>query len=199
MGEPYYGWAIDALQSLSWLASVDAGAFSGGQGPTGWDPRIIDVAHARWATSTAITAIDLCVAETAVKLCGVDFWSKRLPDAKEVMRQLRALSKICPSDAISSAIEWVEKLQSDNGHQALRRYARNPLTHSFVVRSAMIGGGRTPFEVDPAEPAESRPDPPALIARSTKLAEKHIAEFRRLIGPREEPPPPRPPSRSLDD
>jgi hypothetical protein len=153
---------------------------------------VVDVGHVRWATSTAITAIDLCVAEIAVKLCGTDFWSDHLPGVRDVRRQLRALSNVCPSAELSSAIEWLEGLHIDSNYQLLRRQARNPLTHGFLVRSAMIGGGRTPFALDLAQPAESRPDPPAIIAISISVTEKQITEFRRLVGRRAGPPPPRP-------
>ena len=68
MGEPYFGWAVDAVESLRWLADVDDWAFRGGRENLGKrDPRVIDVAHVRWATTTAITALDLCAVELACR------------------------------------------------------------------------------------------------------------------------------------
>jgi hypothetical protein len=60
MSEPYYGWALDAVEGLRWLVHVDDWAFDGARENLGGrDPRVIDVAHVRWATTTAATAVDL--------------------------------------------------------------------------------------------------------------------------------------------
>ncbi len=69
MSEPYYGWAVDAVKSLHWLKEIDGCAFEADTNLRGHDPKVVDVAHVRWATSTATTAVDLCVAEIAVKVC----------------------------------------------------------------------------------------------------------------------------------
>jgi hypothetical protein len=191
MSEPYYGWAVDAVKSLHWLKEIDGCAFEADTNLRGHDPKVVDVAHVRWATSTAITAVDLCVAEIAVKVCDVDFWSKHLPGIKEVRKYLKALSSHGMSSEVGSAIAWLDALESDSDYQLLRRGARNHLTHGFLVRSAMIGPGRTPFELDPRLPSQCRPDPPTVIALAITVAERHVDEFNSLVGPRTAPPPPR--------
>jgi hypothetical protein len=193
MSEPYYGWAVDAVKSLRWLKEIDSCAFAGDTNLRGHDPKVVDVAHVRWATSTAITAVDLCVAEIAVKLCGVDFWSKRLPGIKGVRKCLEAASSHGVSSEVGSAVAWLDALENDSDYQLLCVNARNPLTHGFLVRSALIGPGRTPFELDSRLPPQARPDPPAVIALAITVAEKHVGEFNRLVGPRAGPPPPRQP------
>lgn len=106
-------------------------------------------------------------------------------------KYLKALSSHGMSSEVGSAIAWLDALESDSDYQLLRGGARNPLTHGFLVRSAMIGPGRTPFELDPRLPPQGRPDPPTLIALAISVAERHVDEFNSLVGPRTGPPPPR--------
>ena len=183
MSEPYYGWAVDAVEGLRWLVYVDDWAFAGvGESLRGRDPRIIDVAHVRWATTTAVTAIDLCVAEIAVRYCGEPFWSEQMPSFSTVRGRLRGQSP-------SAASAWLDRVEHDREYQLLRRGARNPLAHRFLVRTALIGPGRTPFELDRAAPPEERPDAGELIHLALDVAERHVGEFGRTLGGSGAPPP----------
>jgi hypothetical protein len=90
MSEPYFGWAVEAVEGLHWLADIDEWAVvNPRERLSRRDPRVIDVAHVRWPTTTAVTAIDLCVAEVAVRYCGEPFWSERMPPLAEVRRGCR--------------------------------------------------------------------------------------------------------------
>ena len=72
-----------------WLVHVDDWAFKGAhENLHGRDPRVIDVAHVRWATTTAVTAVDLSVAEIAARYCGEPFWSERMPSVATVRARL---------------------------------------------------------------------------------------------------------------
>jgi hypothetical protein len=185
MREPYYGWAIDAVDGLRWLAHVDEWAFAGHlENLGGRDPRIIDVAHVRWATLSAVTAIDLCAIEIAVQHGSVEFWSTHLPTFEGVVKMRETIPP--------GAKAWLDRVENDRDYQSLRRNARDPLTHRFMVRSALIGPGRTPFEIDPAAPPEHRPDARELILLSLDVADRHVAEFGRAVGGSTSPPPPRP-------
>jgi hypothetical protein len=186
MSEPYYGWPLDAVEGLGWLVHVDDWAFDGaGENLGGRDARAIDVAHVRGATTTAVTAVDLCVAEMAVRCCRVPFWSKRMPSFEEVQTRLKGQGQ-------PAATAWLDRAADDPDYQLLRRGARDPLTHRFVVRSALIGPGRTPFELDPAIPAEDRPDAREVILLALDVAERHVGEFGRTLRGSRFPSPPRP-------
>lgn len=186
MSEPYYGWAAEAVEGLHWLTDVDEWAFANPRHSLGSrDPRVIDVAHVRWATTTAVTAIDLCVAEVAVRYCGEPFWSERMPPLAEVRRRL-------PGNGPPAARDWLDSVESDNEYRLLRRGARDPLAHRFLVRTALIGSGRTPFELDRQVPAENRPDAREVILLSLRVAARHVDEFGRKLGGSSAAPPPRP-------
>lgn len=182
MSEPYYGWALDAVQGLRWLIDLDDWAFDG-ENLGGRDPRVIDVAHVRWATTTAVTAVDLCIAEVAVRYCDKPFWSDRMPGLREVQKRLTG-------DEPPAAIAWLNSLEKDRDYQLLRD-ARDPLVHRFLVRSALIGPGRTLFELDPAAPAEDRPNAREVILLALEVADRHVREFGTLGGT-DSPSPPRP-------
>jgi hypothetical protein len=186
MSEPYYGWALDAVEGLRWLVHVDDWAFAGaGESLRDRDPRVIDVAHVRWATTTAVTAIDLCVAEVAVRYCGEPFWTGRMPSFTTVRERLTD-----PSPSAASA--WLDGVENDREYHLLRRGARDPLVHRFLVRTALIGPGRTPFEFDRAAPPQHRPDARELILLALDVADRHVREFGRTLGISRSAPPPRP-------
>lgn len=186
MSEPYYGWAVDALDGLRWLAHLDEWAFADPRERLGHrNHRVIDVAHVRWATTTAVTAIDLCVAELAVRYCGEPFWSERMPSLAAVRKRLAAKGP-------RAARDWLDIVERDHEYQLLRRGARDPLAHRFLVRTALIGPGRTPLELDPEGPAEDRPDAREVILLSLRVATRHVDEFGRTIGGSAAAPPDRP-------
>ena len=186
MSGPSYDWALDAVEGLRWLVHVDDWAFDGaGENLGGRDEGPIDVAHVRWATTTAVTAIDLCVAEIAVRFCREPFWSERMPSLEEVQTRLKGQGQ-------PAAAAWLDRVANDPKYKLLRRSARDPLTHRFLVRTALIGPGRTPFELDPAIPAEDRPDAREVILLALDVAERHVVEFDRTLGGGRSPPPPRP-------
>ena len=60
-------WAVD---SLHYLAEIDAQDNLSCDTIHGYPPDRIDVAHVRWATGTCITALDLCAAGLGRILCG---------------------------------------------------------------------------------------------------------------------------------
>ena len=186
MSEPYYGWAVDAVEGLRWLCYVDEWAFE--RSPEhleGRDPRVIDLAHVRWATVTAITAIDLCAAEIAVRYGGVEFWSEHLPTLEPLRR------KLAGTPVPSAATDWLDGVANDADYRTVKA-TRNPLTHRFLVRTALIGPGRTPFEVDRNLPPQDRPDARDLILLSRDVAIRHVREFGATVGRNPGPPPPRP-------
>lgn len=185
MGEPYYGWAVDAVEGLRWLAHVDGWAFdSDRENLGGRDPRVIDVAHVRWATTTAVTALDLCAAEIAVRYCDEPFWSERMPNLGAVRGRLTGQGP-------PAASAWLDRVEADPDYQSLRRSARDPLTHRFLVRTALIGPGRTPFELDRAGPADDRPNAREVILLALDVADRHVREFGSTLGGTRSPPPPR--------
>src|SRR6266536_3793667 len=55
-------WAVSAVDGLHYLEDLDAALPGTRLLPGGHDALTVDIAHARWAAGTAITALDLCAA-----------------------------------------------------------------------------------------------------------------------------------------
>jgi hypothetical protein len=185
VSEPYYGWAVDAVESLRWLLRVDNWAFheSDCAGLGAQTARIIDVAHVRWATMTAVTAIDLCAAELAVRYYKTPFWSDKMPSFEQVRKKQALLPP--------KAGAWLDDVANDPAYKLLRRGARDPLTHRFLVRSALIGPGRTPFETDRTASPADRLTAPEVIRFALDFADRHIRTLGETLGGADAPPPPR--------
>ncbi|WP_156745006.1 hypothetical protein [Mycobacterium sp. E2238] len=67
-----FAWAVWTAEVSDYLEKLDAG-HPGGDAhvpPTGTHPDLVDIAHVRWATGNAITAIDLCAATIGRLFCG---------------------------------------------------------------------------------------------------------------------------------
>jgi hypothetical protein len=196
--EPYYGWAQDAVETLDWLVCLDGYAFAGDRSRLcGRDPRVIDVAHVRWALASAVTALDLCAVELAYRYGDFEFWSEHAPTLEQVHSNLRG-----DDPKVAARVEkWFADVIADPDYGTVRS-ARNPLTHRLIVRSAIISirpprdhEDRSRFAVDPDGPASERPDARELIVMARDLAARHVASFGRLFGARSTPSPPRPEDR----
>jgi hypothetical protein len=55
-------WATSAVNGLAYLDDLDTALDGSPRMATGHDALVVDVAHARWAAGTAMTALDLCAA-----------------------------------------------------------------------------------------------------------------------------------------
>jgi glutathione S-transferase len=55
-------WAGSVVDALDYLSDLDSTAAQEDRFATGYDAFTVDVAHARWAAGSALTAVDLCAA-----------------------------------------------------------------------------------------------------------------------------------------
>jgi hypothetical protein len=183
MREPFYGWAADAVDGLEWLVELDDWAFANDRDHLrGRHPKLIDVVHVRWAVSTAITAVDLCAAELAVRFGGLDPWTSHVPVLKKVVQDVeRGRYEI--SD---EAATWLDAVGQDAEYHAIKA-TRDPLTHRFLVRSAMLWTvpptghqSRTEFAV-PTAAAAGRPNARDLIVLAHEVADRHVTSFADVL------------------
>ncbi len=119
-------WAVLSVESLHYLADIDQDYEVSHQVVGGHSRDIADVAHARWATGTCITSLDLCAAALARTFCGHK--SSRelaLPDfdtsksSKKAPKLLAALPR--------SARDWMRDLLSDEDFYAASRIIMPPV------------------------------------------------------------------------
>jgi hypothetical protein len=180
MSEPYYGWAVDAIEGLNWLVDLDDWAFHGTrENLKGRDPEVIDVVHVRWAASTAVTALNLCGVELAVRYGALDFWTKNAPVLNDVEKVVTNASGELPQ----WASKWLKEVLRDRGYQTLKK-TRDPLIHRFLVRSALLWTtvptehqSRTEFDVPNPERMDTRPSARQLIVLARDVADRHVRAF----------------------
>lgn len=131
-----FSWACFCVESLYYLDDLDR-AVAADERPLGHGADVVDLAHTRWATGTAITALDLCAAGLGRAFCGVagekDMAVSWLDPQSKKARTWR-------SQLPTAAVAWVDSLLSDRQYQKTKE-ARDWLTHSRVTRHLSIGGG----------------------------------------------------------
>ena len=117
-------WTVDALY---YLTDIDHQVFSGAMGSLleRHDRQVVDIAHARWASGGAITAIDLCAAVLGRLHCGIT--GPRECDLEELLRPARIARLPLGAQA------WANTVQSDPDYAVIKN-ARDPLTHRRVKR-----------------------------------------------------------------
>jgi hypothetical protein len=142
-----FDWAVSAAECSDYLEKLDDAHPSFGPVPPLGAPRrdLVDIAHVRWATGTAITALDLCAATI-----GQLFVPPALhPGSKEL--SLRHFDPACPPrfqadvtgrrDALQPVpdfLQWVDDTLADP-HYIDMHEARNPFTHAWLQRH-LTGG-----------------------------------------------------------
>jgi hypothetical protein len=185
---PYATWARDAVDALWWLTDLDDWAYSGERANLGGhDPDLVDIAHVRWATGTAKTAIDFCAADAAVGHEVRKFWRDRPQDLgdgpEDFAFQILPKELQEHADRLSCGVaRWLSALLDDADYKALKA-VRDVLTHRMTVRSALLRTrpaqwhqDRTLFAVQvPA--VEGRPDARGLILFARDVATRQVEGY----------------------
>ena len=116
-------WPAWAVDSLHYLDDIDRAYDTSHTTTGGHNPDVVDVAHARWATTTSITAVDLCAAALGRAFCQHENEHELdLAELKRLRAQLPSLAQ-----------RWVDAIYADPAYKTIRE-ARNWLTHSRVPR-----------------------------------------------------------------
>jgi hypothetical protein len=173
-------WAASCVESLHYLCDLDAAhtATRGGNGTHHSD--LIDVTHARWATGTSMSALDLCAAGLGRIFCGTsgDFelgissFKTAVPPKK----------KMAPRDKLpAAALAWVDAILADQDFLNLK-LARNALTHGRLPRNLYpsIGSSAPDPRLDLKVGARRVPVD-SLIILSRDLATSHVTKLFALI------------------
>lgn len=174
--------AIWAVESLHYLEAVDVHVFSGDAiYPLGWDSQIVDLAHARWASGTAMTALDLCAAVIARR--------QRIPprrageeaDIGTLRRQRATLT--------TSQASWLGAVDSDRDYLAIeevrhalihRRLPRTVYATSAAAAAADPRPGHLRERTDLAIAGGTIPTR-AVIERSRVMSQRLVDAFLRLV------------------
>lgn len=179
---PLLLWATWAVESLYYLSDLDNKAID----PSwinGHDPDVIDVAHARWATGTAITSLDLCAA-----VLGRVYYSHSGPNELDLRHFDPKSTKVRkdPKKHIKhlpfTALIWTENVLLDSRYKLIQG-ARNPLTHAWLGRTLTANrsknhASRVQIQVFAKAPPTGTHD---IVMQSKELASERVDEFVQVI------------------
>jgi hypothetical protein len=194
-------WAISAVDALAYLDDLDLALDEGTRLVTGHDALVVDVAHARWAAGTAITALDLCAAAIGFLYLP----PRRRGRYYDMGNILAAMDKAINAAATSGLSSrgpgwpprqgvrpWIVDLTGDpsaavpiDDDYALIRAVRDPLTHRTLARRIGIRVGSGPNRVDRTMlEVDGQPDPipvHVIVDTATRLAARHVRRFAAQV------------------
>ena len=119
--------ALRAVDSLYYLQDLDRKDDLSKGTIDGHAPDVVDVAHARWATTTCVTALDLCAAGLGRALCG--YTKSRELDLVELSQAKKPWRQRLPP----AAAAWVDAALADVRYKQIVE-ARNLLIHAHITR-----------------------------------------------------------------
>jgi hypothetical protein len=178
-------WAVWAVDCLYYLDDIDH-AYDGSRivpGNHRFD--VVDVAHARWATGTCITGLDLCAAAFGRVFCGhkgqrelalADFAKPtKRTDVERAKRMKRRRAQLTPL-----AQRWIDKVFADRRWKEIKS-ARDWLTHSRMTRHFNVAtGSRTNPRLQLGLPT-TQVDARHLILAARDMATQHISALLAIL------------------
>jgi len=190
-------WATSAVDALAYLDDLDLALDGSARFATGHDALAVDLAHARWAAGTAMTALDLCAAAIGFLYLP----PRRRGHYYDMGSILTALDKAIRAAARSSPSSrspgwpprqgvrpWIVDLTGDphaavpvDDNYALIRAVRDPLTHRTLARHIGMTIDSGPHRVDRTMlKVDGQPDPipvHVVVDTATSLAARHVRRF----------------------
>jgi hypothetical protein len=189
------------VDALAYLDDLDLALDEGTRFATGHDALVVDVAHARWAAGTAMTALDLCAAAIGFLYLSPPRGG-RYYDLGNIRAALdKAISAAATSGPSSQGPgwpprqgvrPWIVDLTGDphaavavNDDYALIRAVRDPLTHRTLARRTGITVGSGPNRVDRTMlEVDGQPDPipvHVVVDTAARLAARHVRRFAAQV------------------
>ncbi len=167
----FAAWAVD---SLYYLADVDR-SLDPSQATIGDHVAdVVDVAHARWATGTCITALDLCAAGLGRAFCA--HTGTRELDIGSFDPE-RATQRVARRRAYLPAQTrlWIDNVLKDPDYNQIKA-ARDSLTHKRVPRHLTCPRQRLRLQVE-----NNQLDVPTIIDRAKNVASKHVLRLLAIL------------------
>jgi hypothetical protein len=172
-----FAWAAWAVECLHYLDDLDC-AFDDTQSTiAGHRPDVVDVSHARWATGTCVTALDLCAAGLGRAFCG--HTGEREFDLGDFDLARRS-SKACRAKLPSPAQQWLDDVFADPDYEVIKS-ARDWLTHRRVKRHFTLVAGGPPQRLV-LELSTGKLPVRQLIELAKELATRHVTDSLRILG-----------------
>lgn len=173
-------WAVSAVDALYYLADVDAFYDSSRSVLGTHRPDVIDVAHARWAAGTSITALDLCAAALGRAICkhrGSNELDLRSFDPTYSSKRQQELYSKLPS----AVTQWLKGMLDDPRYTEMKA-ARDALTHRRLSRHfSMSVGSSRPDERLKLQVGANWVRVSDLVVEVRDLATTHVAALIQIL------------------
>jgi hypothetical protein len=174
-------WSTWAVASLHYLDDLDDAQAAYPESVRGQHPDIVDIAHVRWATGSAVTSLDLCAAALGRACCAhtkAHELDLRDFDAVTTSKRISRNRGMLPAQALS----WIDAVLADSRYRDIQD-ARDPLTHSWLSRHLSRGGqgghpGRTHFTLRKTNTSIGARD---LVILSRDVATEHVQAFLNVL------------------
>lgn len=179
--------AVWAVESLLYLDGIDL-TYEQSLRPGSNPPRdFIDVAHARWATSTAVTALDLCAAAlgreyglyTAPHERDLRDFDANIKDTHGTTKPHIQKRRETLERSNAAALTWIDEVLQDDRYRDVQEGARNPLTHAWLPRHVEMGAGlsRAAFLLTTGKTFAAR----TLVLCAKDLARDRVSAFLAVV------------------
>lgn len=164
-------WAVSSVESLHYLDDIDRIYDTSHETIADHNPDVVDAAHARWATATSITALDLCAAGLGRAFCqhqrtrelDLTKFALNNPSNQARRTQLPSLAR-----------KWIDAVHADPQYKTIKR-SRNWLTHSRIKRHFEIATG--PPRRLKLKLGRTKVEVRQLIEDARDCATRHVSEF----------------------
>lgn len=173
-------WAALTVDSLNYLDEIDREYESNLPVESQWRG-IIDVAHARWAAATAVTALDLCAAGLGRAICRHrGLRELDLEDFAPITRgkpEKIEERKLRRGQLPEPALDWIAAVRRDSRYKMIKR-ARDGLTHSYKGRRLSAGGPPQRLQLKLKEKEIGVRE---FIEGARDCATRHVSAFLQLL------------------
>ena len=169
-------WAISCVDALHYLADIDESYSSSRSLPATHKPDVVDVAHARWATSSCITSLDLCAAAFGRAFCkhsGPQELDLGHFDPSRHSKKQQPLRALLPE----TALNWITGVY-DSPDFTIIKTARDSLTHRRLARHLYASiGSRAPDPRLDLQIGTTRCPVGEIVIRARDLATTHVSDL----------------------
>jgi hypothetical protein len=164
-------WAVD---SLYYLGDLDQALDPSQATVGGHSADVVDVAHARWAVTTCITALDLCAAALGRALCGHrNKQELALGDFDLKRKQQRATH--LRANLQAEARRWIDNVLTDPSYREIKA-VRDALTHARLARHLTLPRQRIRLKLD-----HKQLDVPTIIESAKRVGSKNVSELLAIL------------------
>ncbi len=183
---PCFLFAISSAESLHYLHDIDLAYETCYVSVGNHRADVVDVAHARWATSSCISVLDLCAAGLGHAFCSnlsgyeLDlgcFDAKRTAnwETNNADKQRLDWQKEIPP----SALQWVRNVLDDVDYGEIKKL-RNALIHSRLNRHFRMSLGGPPQRLK-LEGKSKQWEVPQIVQVARDVATTHVSKFLEVL------------------